>query len=108
MKYLVLYRTTQTAKEQISKATPEQHKSVMDAWLAWAKKAGPAIVELGAPAAEPQKYTSKGAAQGGDDTIGGYSILQADSKGALAAVLDGHPHFSTPGAAIEVHELMPM
>ena len=108
-RYLVLYRAPSTAKEQMSKATPDQHKGVMDAWLAWAKKAGPAIVELGAPTGEPQKYTgSKGATQAGDATIGGYSILQADSKGALDAVLDGHPHFSMPGSAIEVHELLPM
>jgi hypothetical protein len=83
----------------MSKATPEQHKSVMDAWLAWAKKAGPALVELGAP---------KGAAQTGDASIGGYSILQADSNDALSEVLTGHPHFTTPGSAIEVHELLPM
>ncbi len=108
-RYLVLYRAPATAMEQMSKATPEQHKGVMDAWLAWAKKAGPALVELGSPTAHAQKYTSsKGAAQTGDASIGGYSILQADSNDALSEVLTGHPHFTTPGSAIEVHELLPM
>jgi hypothetical protein len=107
-RYLVLYRAPSTAKEQMSKATPEQSKAVMDAWMSWAKKAGAAIVELGAPTGESQKYTGSKASQAGDATLGGYSILQADSKGALDAVLDGHPHFSMPGAAIEVHEIMPM
>ena len=108
-RYLVLYRATTSAKEMMSKATPEQTKAVMDAWFAWAKKAGSAIVELGAPTGQPQKYTSsKSSTKGGDESIGGYSILQADSKSALDAVLEGHPHFSMPGSAIEVHELLPM
>lgn len=108
-RYLVLYRASASAMEQMSKATPEQHKSVTDAWHAWAKKAGPALVELGAPTAHPQKFTSsKGAAQSGDASIGGYSILQAASNDALSEVLVGHPHFTMPGSAIEVHEIVPI
>ena len=91
------------------KATPEQTKTVKDAWLSYAKKAGPAIVDLGSPTAQPQKYASdKGKAQSGDGTIGGFSIFQAESNDALAKVLDGHPHFTMPGSSIEVHEILPI
>lgn len=108
-RYLVLYRANAGALEQMAKATPEQSKSVMDAWLAWTKKAGPGLVELGAPTTSPTKYTSsKGGAQSGDPTIGGYSVLQAESSQKLVELLDGHPHFATPGSAIEVHELVPI
>ena len=108
-RYLVLYRATATALEQMQKGGPEQHKAVMDAWMGWMKKAGPAIVEAGSPTTSPQKFASAGGApQAGDASIGGYSVLQAESKQKLAELLDGHPHFHAPGAAIEVHEIVPM
>jgi len=46
---------------------------------------------------------------GGDvgDPIGGYSILQAESDQALAAVLDGHPHVVW-GGTIEITRALPM
>ena len=106
-KFLVLYRSTASAMEQMSKATPEQSKAVMDAWMTWAKKAGPAIVDLGSPTGNSQKHTSS-AATAGDKTIGGFSILQADSSQKLSDVLQGHPHFMVPGASIEVHEVLPL
>ena len=107
-RYLVLYRGTSSAMEQMSKATPEQAKSVKDAWIAWAKKAGPAIVDLGQPTAHAQKYASAKGSSQGDVSIGGYSIFQAESNDALTAVLSGHPHFQMPGSSIEVHEILPI
>ena len=107
-RYLVLYRAPGEAKELMAKATPEQSKAVMDAWFAWAKKAGTGVVELGAPTGTAKKYTGPRATQGGDATIGGYSVLQAESNDKLAELLDGHPHFKMPGSAIEVHEIVPM
>lgn len=100
-KYLVLYRSTMSAAEQMSQNDPEQAKAGMEAWMAWARKAGDAVVDLGSPlgVVEP----------GGDagDPIGGYSILQAESPDALAAVLDGHPH-TTWGGTIETLEMLSM
>jgi hypothetical protein len=40
--------------------------------------------------------------------LGGYSILQAESKEALAALLKGHPHFMMPDGFIEVIDFLPM
>lgn len=40
--------------------------------------------------------------------LGGYCILQGESREALAAVLKGDPHLMTPGGTIEVVEIMPM
>ncbi len=85
-KYLVLYRSKMTATEQMSQSTPEQAQAGMDAWMAWAEKAGDAIVDLGSPLATVE------AGGDGGDSIGGYSILQAESHEALAKILDGHPH----------------
>jgi hypothetical protein len=104
-KYLVLYRAPVSAREQMAKGTPEQQKAGMEAWMAWAKRAGSAIVEMGSPLGDTA--TLGGAAGAGH--IGGFSILQADSLSGAKKVLDGHPHLSgMPGASIEVLEYLPI
>ena len=94
-KYLVLYRSSTSARDQMAGATAEQAQAGMEAWQAWAGKAGSAIVDLGAPLA-------------GDGDITGFSILQADSRSALDELLAEHPHRQAPGAAIDVLEFLPM
>jgi hypothetical protein len=98
-KYLVLYRSKLTAAEQMAQGTPEQAQAGMEAWMAWAARAGDAIVDLGTP--------TQVVDAGGDtgDPVGGYSILQAESADALAKVLDGHPHTET-GGTIETLECL--
>jgi hypothetical protein len=73
--------------------------------MTWAGKAGTAIVDMGSPVAPA---TSVGAKAVPGDFIGGYSILEANSLDALQALLEGHPHLQLDGAAIEVHEFMPL
>src|ERR687896_2347868 len=104
-KYLLLYRAPVSATDQMANATPESAQAGMDAWTTWAGKAGNAIVDMGSPVA---LATSLGADRAPGDFIGGYSILEASSLDALKALLDGHPHLQLDGAAIEVHEFMPI
>jgi hypothetical protein len=100
-KYLVLYRSTMTAGEQMEQSTPEQAQAGMDAWMAWAERAGDAVVDLGSPLAVVDSGGDSG------DPIGGYSILQAESHEALADVLESHPH-KAMGGTIETLELLQM
>jgi YCII-related domain len=100
-KFLVLYRANQSAAEQMATATPEEQQAGMAEWMAWATKAGPAIVDLGSPLAPAAGTTVSG------DSIGGFSILQAESAEALQTVLEGHPH-TAHGGTIEVHEFLPI
>jgi hypothetical protein len=106
-KFLVLYKATASAFEQMSKSTPEQQKAGMDAWMAWSKKAGGSIVDMGAPLGKSLRVTKTGASPTTND-LGGFSVLQADSKEALAESLKGHPHFMMPDGTIEIVEFMPM
>jgi hypothetical protein len=106
-KFLVLYKAPIAAFEQMMNATPEQQKAGMDAWTAWGKSAANLIVDMGAPLGKAVRVTPGGASPVRND-LGGYSILQAESKEALAEALKGHPHFMTPDGFIEVTELMPM
>jgi len=100
-KYLILYRAKTTAAEQMMGSTPEEAQAGMEAWMAWAQRAGEAVVDLGAPLNLVQ--------EGGDtgDPVGGFSMLQAESAEALSAVLEGHPH-TVMGGTIEVLEFLPM
>ena len=104
-KFLVLYKAPHSAFEQMKKTTPEQQKAGMEAWMGWSKKAAASIVDMGAPLGKTLRVTPGGASPTKND-IGGYSILQGESKEAIAETLKGHPHFMTPDGFIEITELM--
>ncbi|HEY8038765.1 MAG TPA: hypothetical protein VIF15_03195 [Polyangiaceae bacterium] len=104
-KFLVLYRAPASAFEQMKKATPEQQKAGMDAWMAWGKKAAASIVDMGAPLGKSLRVTTGGTSPSSND-LGGFSILQAESKEALAETLKGHPHFMMPDGSVEIVEIM--
>jgi len=88
-------------------ASPEQQKKGMDEWMKWGEKAKTSIVDMGAPLGKAMRVTPKGASPVTND-LGGYSILQGESKEAVAESLKGHPHFLMKESSIEVVELMPM
>jgi hypothetical protein len=92
-KFLVLYRSPTSAQEQMANATPEQAQAGMEAWQSWMEAAGDAIVDFGAPVE-------------GDGDVRGYSILQADSRGAIDGLLADHPHRHMPGGSIDVFEFL--
>jgi hypothetical protein len=106
-KFLVLYQSTVSAAEQMKHGTPAQAKAGMDAWMAWAGRTGKGLVDMGSPVAATAKVTPSGPGAS-QSQVGGYSILQAESKEALLQTLNNHPHFMAPGASIEVFEFLPM
>jgi hypothetical protein len=107
-KFLVLYKAPTTAFDQMKKATPEQQQAGMQAWMSWSQKAGGSIVDMGAPLGKSLRVTKGGGASPATNDLGGYSILQGESKEALAASLKDHPHFMMPDGSIEIVELMPI
>ena len=101
-KFLVLYRSSSSARAQLANASPEEAKAGMDAWMAWAGKAGEAIVDFGAPV-DSARHVGDGS---GDPT--GFSILQADSADDIVALLNEHPHLHSSGNSIDVQEFIPI
>lgn len=106
-KFLVLYRAPLASFDQMMKATPEQQKAGMEAWMAWGKKAGASIADMGAPLGRTLRVTPAGASPTRND-LGGYTIMQGESKEALAETLKGHPHFMVPEGFIEIVEILPI
>lgn len=105
-KFLVLYRASQSGFEQMMKSTPEQQKAGMDAWMAWSTRAASALVDMGAPLGKAIKVTKSGDVSASPNDLGGYSVMQAESKEALAAQLREHPHFMMPDGWIEIVDIM--
>lgn len=107
-KFLVLYKASTDAFQQMMKATPEQQKAGMEAWMSWSQKAASSIVDMGAPLGKSVRVAKGGAASPVTNDLGGFSIMQAESKEALAATMKEHPHFMMPDSSIEIIELMPI
>lgn len=103
-KYLLLYRSTVSAQDEMANATPEQAQAGMDAWMVWGAKAGSAITDMGSPT---QTVATIGDGPTASGVVGGYSLMEAETTEALSVLLDGHPHLMVPGNAIEVCELLP-
>ena len=76
--------------------------------MSWAGRAGSGLVDMGSPVAAAVRLNGPAQVVSGSSLVGGYSILQAESKDALMALLENHPHFMSPGASIEVFEFLPM
>jgi len=93
-KFLVLYRSDVSAAEQMANATPEEAAAGMQEWMRWFEATGEALVDGGAPT------------QGGDGTVGGYSILQAADLAAAQGLVADHPHRRI--GTIDVLELLQM
>jgi hypothetical protein len=104
-KFMILYRSPVSAREQLASATPEQQQAGMEAWRVWAEKTDYAIADLGAPLAHT---THVGPGTAAADSVTGYSILNAGSADEVGTLLNGHPHLTMPGASIEVLELIPI
>ncbi len=103
--FMVLYRSSVSAQEQMASATPEQAQAGMDMWMRWAEKVGPAMVDMGSPLG-PSRSVPSGADAGTGSTIAGFSVLAADSADDVGKLLDDHPHLQAPGATIEVLEYL--
>jgi hypothetical protein len=106
-RYLVLYQSAASAEEQMANATPEQAAAGMDVWMAWARRAGDAIVDLGAPMGAGRRIEA-GSSSDRQTPVRGYSILQAQSLDEVGPLLEQHPHLTMPGASIEVLEALAM
>jgi hypothetical protein len=104
---MVLYRSETSAEEQMANADPAQAQTGMDAWMAWAKDAGDAVVDLGMPLGKG-KHVAGSDVSVGDSDVAGYSVLQSESLDDLLKVMQTHPHLMVPGNSIDVLPILAM
>jgi hypothetical protein len=97
--FLLLYRADPAAMAALPQPTPEEGAQIMKAWMDWGQSAGDAIIDFGNP--------TVAASPGADPTVGGYSLVAADSYEEVSRLLSGHPH-SAMGGTIDVYEVQPI
>lgn len=105
-RFLVTYQSMVSAAEQMAAASPEQAQEGITLWMQWADRAGPAIVDLGAPLGRAVSFAAPHLRAAATSSMAGYSVLQATSEDDLARMLEGHPHFRAPSASIVVQEIL--
>ena len=83
--------------------SPEEQKSVMDAWIGWFNSLGESVVDGGNPFGPSASITPDGSVNEGGSGLTGYSILSADSLDAAVEAAKGCPQL-TSGGSVEVYE----
>lgn len=107
-KFMVIYHAPAAAMKQMEGASDEDMKKGMEPWMAWAKRCGSGLVDMGTPLGDGQKVTKSGTTPS-DKSVVGYSILQAESMDEAVKMLQGHPHLDwVDGCEVEVHESLPL
>lgn len=107
-KFLVIYRMDMgEMQKMMANTSAEDRKKSMGEWEVWMKKNMSNFADAGGPVGKTKRVTSAGVSDTHNDT-GGYSIVQAESHEAAAALLADSPHLAMPGATAEVMEIMTM
>ena len=63
---------------------------------------------MGSPLGKSVRVAKGGSVSESKNDLGGYSVMQGESKEAVAALIKEHPHFMMPESSIEIIELMPI
>ncbi|CAN5124609.1 hypothetical protein BH09ACT6_BH09ACT6_15340 [soil metagenome] len=105
-KYILIYRGPAAPPEEM---TSEMGDEQMALWGAWMGKAGPSIIDGGAPFGARTALLGDGST-GEPGDVHGYTVVEADSMDAANALCDGHPFLSTgtPEFSVDIYELIPM
>jgi hypothetical protein len=107
-KFLVVYRMDMAAmKQMMETSSAEDRQKGMDEWRTWMQAHAADFADMGGPTGK-NTHVTKGGAEEMSNDVGGYSVIQAESKEAAIALLADNPHFSMPGATIDLMEVVQM
>jgi hypothetical protein len=108
-KFIVIYHTPAEAAKMMASVSKEDQAKGMEGWMAWAKKSGNKLVDLGSPLMNGQRLSPDGKTANSTKEVNGFSILQAEDMKEALGLLKGHPHLGwNSSCTIEVHEAMPI
>jgi hypothetical protein len=104
MKFFVTYQMPHTGLDSWMQLPEEerkaQEKEMESAWNAWMGTHKDVVTES-AGVGKPKRVTSDGVEDSRNDIMM-YSFVEAESLEAASEIFKGHPHFTIPGAWIEV------
>ena len=82
----------------------EGREQMMAAFMAWAASVGDAMIDPGSPLGPRKTVTSAGVSDApADPTLGGYTLLRADSLDDAVKAVSGHP-FVGRGGTLQVSQ----
>jgi len=85
-------------------ASAEAREQMMAAFQAWAAGVGDAMIDPGSPLGPRKTVTSDGVSDAAaDDTLGGYSLISADSLNDAVGAVKDHP-FVARGGTLQVNQ----
>lgn len=97
-KFLVTYHGSNMPHDAESMARARE------AFMSWAGKTGPALVDPGAPIAGTRSVSSNGAKDGlADGPFNGWSVIEAADLNAAVTLLSDHP-FISRGGVLQINE----
>lgn len=104
-RFLALYHTPVDAMQQMANASEADKAAAMQRWQDWRTAHEENVVDFGAPTMSAGSSSNPTSST----TVGGYSVLQAESLNALKEACKDHPHNGWhPEASIEFLECMAM
>jgi hypothetical protein len=105
-RYVLLYSAPLAVSERFATASPEEAQLGLQAWVEWAEKLGPTLVDPGKPLGNGRTITSNGVSPS-DTQVIGMSIIEADSMDHALSMVEDHHHLAwADGTAITVLEEM--
>ena len=102
-KFLALYMATVEQQARWKESSPEDQEKDMAEWMEWMNAQGDVWVDEGNPVGKNQRVTDT--ATDSQNEVCGYSIVQAESAEAAAAIFAGSPHCQQPNCWVD---LMPI
>jgi hypothetical protein len=107
-KYIALYMAPTVSLDKMMKeSTPEMRKEGMAGWMKWMQLHQASIVDGGAPAGKNKRVKGNEVSDERNEVCG-YTIVQAKSHDAAAAIFKDMPHMMIEGGYVEVVELLPI
>lgn len=110
-KFLALYLAPAKGMEEWMSLPEEVRKGdeekMMQDWNGWNEKHRTEMAGLTAGTGKTKRVTTDGVEDTKNDVML-FSIIEAESHDAAAALFVGHPHLGIPGATIDVMPLNPI
>ncbi len=109
-KYLAVFLGTPAAMDaymaQDEATRKANDKAGMAAWMKWATDNEKSIQNMGSPLGKTKRVSKDGITDTRNE-LGAWTVVEAESQEAAAALFLNHPHFTIfPGEAVEVMECL--
>ena len=106
---MVIYNAPKNGMQQSDGMSSKDKKKEMEQWHSWANKCGDKLVDMGAPLTAGITLNPDGNSSDSNNSVVGYSILQAENMENAKSLMKDHPHLKwNADCGIEIHETVVM